>query len=256
MVGGAGPAILFWPSLLMSSSMWTAQAGHFGDRFQVILVDPPGHGDSEALQRTFTFDECADCIRDILDALDIPRAHIVGNSWGGMIGGTFAARYPDRVGAAVLMNCTGSAAGLRQKLEYAVLVRLVRMLNGIPARMSFLPVRAFAGPTSECERPEVIRTIRCAVARVNGRSVHWAIRSVVPQRQSQLVLFGTIHAPVLVLAGTEDRTFPVEETRTMAEAIPGAEFRVLDHVAHLAGLECPAVINGLIDDFIHRAGGA
>jgi len=253
MVGGAGPAILFWPSLLMSSSMWAVQAEHFGDRFQVILVDPPGHGDSEALQRTFSFEECADCVRDILDGLDVPRAHFVGNSWGGMIGGTFAARYPDRVGAAVLMNCTGSAAGLQQKLEYAVLVRLVRTLGGIPRWMSFLPVRAFAGPTSERERLDVIRTIRNAVARVNGHSVHWAIRSVVPLRPSQLALFGTIRSPVLVLAGAEDRTFPVEETRLMADAIPGAEFRVLDHVAHLAGLESPAVINALIDDFIRRA---
>jgi 3-oxoadipate enol-lactonase len=35
-----------------------------------------------------------------------------------MIGGTFAAFYPDRIGWAVLMNCTASAAGTRQKLEH------------------------------------------------------------------------------------------------------------------------------------------
>ena len=56
--------------------------------------------------------------------LGIERAHFVGNSWGGMIGGTFAAAYPDRVGSAVLMNCTASAAGARQKLEYGFLLRM------------------------------------------------------------------------------------------------------------------------------------
>ncbi|WP_184667567.1 alpha/beta fold hydrolase [Rhodanobacter sp. A1T4] len=252
-VDGAGPAILFWPSLLMSAQMWAAQAEHFKDRFQVVLIDPPGHGDSEALQRTFTFEECARCIEQILDALNITRAHFVGNSWGGMIGGTFVALHPDRVGAAVLMNCTGSAAGLRQKIEYAVLVRLVRTLGGIPPWLSFLPLRAFAGPTTEHERPEVILAIREAVARVNGRSVHWAIRSVVPKRPSQIDLFRTIRTPVLVLAGAEDRTFPVEETRAMAAAIPGAEFRVVTGVAHLAGLECPRIVDEIIDDFLSRA---
>nr|WP_184601482.1 alpha/beta hydrolase [Rhodanobacter sp. MP1X3] len=252
-VGGVGPAILFWPSLLMSAPMWAAQAEHFKDRFQVVLIDPPGHGDSEALQRTFTFEECARCIEQILDTLNITRAHFVGNSWGGMIGGTFAALYPDRVGAAVLMNCTGSAAGFRQKIEYAVLVRLVRTLGGIPSWLSFVPLRAFAGPTTERERPEVILAIREAVARVNGRSVHWAIRSVVPERPSQIDLFGTIRTPVLVLAGVEDRTFPVEETRAMAAAIPGAEFRVVTGVAHLAGLECPRIVDEIIDDFLSRA---
>ena len=78
---------------------------------RVVLVDPPGHGDSERLTRAFTFDECAQCIVDVLDGLGIDRAHFVGNSWGGMIGGTFAATHPDRVGRAVLMNCTASRRG-------------------------------------------------------------------------------------------------------------------------------------------------
>jgi 3-oxoadipate enol-lactonase len=252
-VGGSGPALLFWSSLLMNSSMWGAQADYFGERFQVVLVDPPGHGDSEALRGTFSFEQCAQCVVQILDALNIERTHYVGNSWGGMIGGTFVAQYPDRVGAAVLMNCTGSAASLRQKMEYAVLVRLVRTAGGIPAPLSFLPVRAFVGPTTERERPQVIETIRKAVTRVDGRSVHWAIRSVVPDRPDQLSLLGTIRRPVLVLAGAEDRTFPVAETRAMAAAIPGAEFRVIDGLAHLAGLEAPAMVNPIVDDFLARA---
>lgn len=100
---------MFWPSLLMTGDMWSAQADHFGASHRVILVDPPGHGGSQKLTAPFTFDECARVIVDILDSLGVARTHFVGNSWGGMIGGTFAATYPDRIGRAVLMNCTGSA---------------------------------------------------------------------------------------------------------------------------------------------------
>ncbi len=83
---------MFWPSLLMTGDMWAAQADHFGDRSsRVILVDPPGHGQSEKLTAIFDFADCARCIVDILDALGVERTHFVGNSWGGMIGGTFAA---------------------------------------------------------------------------------------------------------------------------------------------------------------------
>ena len=55
-VGGSGPAILFWPTLIMDGSMWTwtAQAEHFGVDHRVVLVDSPGHGCSEALTRPFT----------------------------------------------------------------------------------------------------------------------------------------------------------------------------------------------------------
>ena len=41
-VSGSGPAMLFWPSLLMTGDMWLSQAAHFSENHQVILVDPPG----------------------------------------------------------------------------------------------------------------------------------------------------------------------------------------------------------------------
>jgi 3-oxoadipate enol-lactonase len=66
---------------------------------------------------------------------------------------------------------------------------------------------------------------------------------------SSLPLRGTVK-PVLVVAGLEDATFPVAETRAMADAIPGTRFVVLDKAAHLAALECPDEVNALIDGFL------
>ncbi|RYJ04880.1 MAG: alpha/beta hydrolase, partial [Actinomycetales bacterium] len=57
-------------------------------------------------------------------------------------------------------------------------------------------------------------------------------------------------APILVVAGREDATFPVEETRRMAGAAPNATFVVLEGVGHLAALEDPAQVNALVEDFL------
>ena len=249
-VDGSGEAMLFWPSLLMTGDMWTAQADHFAARRQVILVDPPGHGESEKLTAAFTFDDCAGCVVDILDGLGIERAHFVGNSWGGMIGGTFAATYPDRVGRAVLMNCTASAAGTRQKLEYAMLLRLARLLGGIRGPLTRSVLKAFLGPTTFRTRPDVVETVRAAVQAVDLRSGAWAVRSVVPARPDQRALLGRVSTPVLVVAGVEDATFPLTETIAMADAIPGAAMAVLEGVAHLAALENPSLVNALIEEFV------
>ena len=148
---------MFWPSLLMTGDMWAAQADHFGAQRQVILVDPPGHGGSQKLTAPFTFDDCARCIVDILDGLGVERTHFVGNSWGGMIGGTFAATYPDRIGRAVLMNCTASAAGTRQKLEYGFLLRMAKLLGGIRPPLTRSVLKAFLGPTTFTTRPDCRR---------------------------------------------------------------------------------------------------
>lgn len=73
---------------------------------------------------------------------------------------------------------------------------------------------------------------------------------MVPDRPDQRALLASVTTPVLVVAGDEDATFPVAETAAMARAIPDAETVVLDGVAHLAGLENPGLVNGLIEDFV------
>ena len=251
-VGGSGETIVFWPSLLMTGDMWSAQARHFADRYRVVLVDPPGHGESEPLTRTFTFEECARCIVDVLDALGVERAHVVGNSWGGMIGGTFAAIHPDRVGRSVLMNCTASAAGLAQRVEYGVLLQAARWLGRVRPPLTRSVLKAFLGPTTFRTRPAVVAYVRETVQADDLPSCSRAVRSVVPRRPDQHALLSRIATPVLVVAGAEDATFPNAETKAMADAIPGATFVVLDGVAHLAGLEDPDLVNRVVEDFLRR----
>ena len=249
---GSGEALMFWPSLLMTGDMWAAQADHFGDRCRVILVDPPGHGQSQKLTAMFDFADCARCVVDILDALGEERTHFVGNSWGGMIGGTFAAAYPDRIGRAVLMNCTASPAGTRQKIEYGFLLRMAKLFGGVRPPLTRSVLKAFLGPTTFSTRPDVVAFVRDTVEAVDIGSGSWAVRSVVPARPDQRSLFAKISTPVLVVAGAEDATFPLPETIAMAGAIPGAAVAVLEGVAHLAGLENPPLVNTLIEGFVFR----
>ena len=236
----------------MGGDMFAGVAGHLQTEYRVVLVDPPGQGGSEPLKRRFQLSESAECIPSILDALAIARAHYVGNSWGAMIGGTFAARHPDRIGAAVLMNGTGSPAGLRQKLEYFALVSLLRLRGKVPRAFYPRAVGAFLGPTAEREQPALADYIARGLSRLDAASVANAIESVVPRRPSQAALFASIRTPVCIVAGEEDRTFPVAETRAMAEAIPGAEFVCLPGVAHLAGLEQPLKVGQMIREFVGR----
>ena len=163
-----------------------------------------------------------------MNGLGLHKAHFVGNSWGGMIGATFAARYPDRLDRAVLMNCTASKAGFAQKAKYAAMLRVAAVLGGIRPPLTRSALRAFLGPTTLRTRPDVVETVRANLRAVNIDSARWAVRSVVPARPDQHDLLRSITAPVLVVAGAEDATFPVAETRAMAQSIPNASLRVLD----------------------------
>jgi 3-oxoadipate enol-lactonase len=251
---GTGPAVLMWPSLLMNGDLWAGQAARFGESNRLVLIDPPGHGGSAPLHAAFSFTDCARCVVDLLDGLGIDKAHFVGNSWGGMIGATFAARHPDRLDRAVLMNCTASKAGFVQKIRFATMLRLARALGGIRPPLTRPAVRSFLGPTTLRSRPEVVEVVLANLRAVDVDSARWAVRSVVPDRPDQHALLSRVTAPVLVIAGAEDATFPVAETRAMAESIPNASFTLLDGVAHLAALEDPARVNRLLDEFLFDAG--
>ena len=249
-IGGSGSPIVFWPSLLMTGDMWYGVADGLIARRQVVLVDPPGQGGSQPLTELFSFDDCARCVVDILDGLGIDKAHFVGNSWGGMIGGTFAATYPERIGGAVLMNCTAGRASVRQKAQFAILLALAKWTGGMGTLLNRPVLKAFLGPTTFRQRPEVVAHVRTTVKAVDVASVSWAVKSVVPRRPDQRALLGAIKTPVLVVGGAEDVTFPPREAIAMADAIPNSSVRVLDGVAHLAGLENPPLVSALVEQFL------
>ena len=165
---------------------------------------------------------------------------------------TFAATYPDRVRSAVLMNCTASAAGLGRSSSTASCCGWRAGSAESGPRSPGRVLKAFLGPTTLRTRPDVVAYVRATVQSADVDSCGWAVRSVVPRRPDQRALLTRVTAPVLVVAGAEDATFPNPETKAMADAIPGSTFVVLDGVAHLAGLEDPALVNRLVDDFLGR----
>jgi 3-oxoadipate enol-lactonase len=254
-VAGSGPVMVFWPSLLMTGELWSAQAAHFAPTRTVVLVDPPGHGASEPLTREFTFDECVDVLDAILDDVAASRAVLVGNSWGAMIGAAFAATHPGRVEAAVLLNGTASPAGWRQRVEFPLLGMAAKALGGIRGPLDKPVLDAFLGATTRRCRPEVVERVRAAVRACDAASVVHAVTSVVPRRPDQRSALRGITCPVLVVAGEEDATFPVAEVAELAGAIPDSEFVVLPGVAHLAAAEAPELVDELVDGFLARCAG-
>ena len=247
-----GPPMVFWPSLLVDSSMWRDQYQHYAPTHRVVLIDPPGAGRSEPLRRTFELAECGDCLVAVLDALGIDRCLLVGTSWGALLGSVFAALYPERLHGAVLIN--GSATPPSAS-EVAQMTQLVTALEGMTAMPDWLvgaTQSAFAGPTAEAGKPEFMDYLRC-VLREDPKSVAFAMRSVVIESKDRHALLRTIKdVPVLVLAGEEDRRFPVGEAQKMVDAIPGSVFVVIPQTGHLAARETPDAVNKAIDAFIAK----
>src|SRR4051812_50193864 len=83
--------------MVNSSRHWQAVASRLADRYTVIAPDLVGHGDSATPRGDYSLGAHATVIRDLLSALGIDRATMVGHSLGGGIAMVYFWQFPDRV---------------------------------------------------------------------------------------------------------------------------------------------------------------
>src|SRR5262249_1043656 len=101
----SGDPLLLIMGLAADSQAWMFQLPDFAQRYRTIIFDNRGVGRSSKPAGPYTVSEMADETAGLLDALSIPRAHVVGVSMGGMIAQELILRHPARVRGLVLA-CT------------------------------------------------------------------------------------------------------------------------------------------------------
>ncbi len=118
---GSGPAVLFAHGFFMDATMFAPQMKAFRDTRRVISWDLRGHGQSPADRAPFTYwDQAADGF-DLMDALGIEAATVVGMSQGGYIALRMALAQPSRVDRLGLIDTQAVAASAEEKAGYGAL---------------------------------------------------------------------------------------------------------------------------------------
>lgn len=100
---GVGEPVILLHAHSVDRRMWDAQFDELAKHYRVIRYDLRGYGLSSMPTEGKDFTACED-LRRVMDALQIPKAHLVGLSLGAMIISDFMTVYPDRVLSAVLAD--------------------------------------------------------------------------------------------------------------------------------------------------------
>ncbi len=227
------PAVIMVHGFGSSLETWEPWARSLSDEFRVIRLDLPGSGlsppDATGLYtdaRTITL------ITALMDRLGVTRATLVGNSIGGRIAFTLAARHPERVERLVLISPDGFASpgfdygkapkssGVMGLMRYALPKAMVRMnlapSYGDPARLT----------------PAV-------VDRYYDLLLAPGARGALLDRMSQTILedprplLARISAPVLLMWGRKDQLIPFANAADYQAVLPHSrlvEFPDLGHV--------------------------
>ena len=111
-----------------------------------------------------------------------------------------------------------------------------------------MPGKLFAQITHN-DKPEIVAEIRSTIAATHPQGLAAAQRGMA-EREDVRTRLPQIAVPTLVIVGREDAISPVDEMRAIADAIPGANFHVVEQAGHMAPLEQPGEVNRLIADFV------
>jgi pimeloyl-ACP methyl ester carboxylesterase len=201
-------------------------------------------------------------IRDLLAAIGVDRASIVGHSLGGGVAMQFFYQFPQRVERLALISSgglgrevspmlrTAALPGMSALLSLTIQPRLLSALGGAGRRMR---ERALAGAVHVQAIARALRPLENAGARQAFLQTLRSVIDVHGQRVSatdRLYLLETM--PTLIVWGERDNTIPLAHGRLAHEAIPHSFFRTLPDVAHFPHLEDPEGLSRLLREFIHQ----
>lgn len=247
---GAGATAVFLHGLGGTSTAWVEQLDALASNRRCVAWDMPGYGDSAPPDhpRAMTFEWIADRLVDLLDALDVERADLVGLSLGGMHALHTALRHPDRVDRLVLTN-TSPRFGLNGTTAAEWTASRLAVLDDGTTLRELAPV-VLDGLVSSPLPPERRHGLIESFARIPEPGFRAAVACL--PTHDVLGRLAEIGSPTLVIAGELDTETPPSYSRALADGIPGARLEVLAGVGHLAPSEDPDMFNRIVGDFLDR----
>jgi pimeloyl-ACP methyl ester carboxylesterase len=259
-VAGDGPPVVLIHGMVNASRHWAAVAERLAERHLVIAPDLIGHGDSATPRGDYSLGAHAAVIRDLLSALGIERATMVGHSLGGGIAMVYFWQFPERVDRLALVSSGGLGDEVSPLLRSAA-------LPGASALISLATHRRVTGTLDRAgialrERGSWIGAQLQAVARAlrplespgQREAFVQSLRAVIDRHGQRVSATDRLYLlrdmPTLIAWGERDRTIPLEHGVAAHEAIPGSRFVTIPGAAHFPHLERPDELAGALLEFV------
>ena len=239
------PWLVLSHSLACSVRMWDPQIAALKDAYRILAYDTRGHGASEAPLGAYTLELLADDLFSLLKELKIEKAHFCGLSMGGMIGQTFALKYPGVFRTLALADTTSRYP------ENAAPLWVERIKTAQEKGMEPL-----AQPTLERWFTEAFRKANPAAVDAIRKLI---LATPVPgyagcchaiPKIDLTTRLKEIRCPILVIVGEQDSGTPPAMAREIHDNAPGSKLVVLPQAAHLANFEQPEAFSRALRAFL------
>ena len=250
---GAGEPVLLLNGGLMTLGAWEPLASALRPRHRVLRCDFRGQLLSPGPAPATLDGHAADVVA-LLDGLGLGAAHVVGTSFGALVGVILAARWPERVRSLVLATATDR---LRDPGEAG------RVYCAAAARQAAAggdPAAAYDALTSVAFSP-AYRAAHAAELAARRAQMHLLPRAWFGGAADLLdalvgldlrPLLPAVACPTLVIAAELDGTFDVSQSQALTRGIQGARLEVVPGSGHALVVERPDALQALVEGFLEE----
>ena len=257
---GQGEPVILIHGFGGSMWQWEHQQAPLSAQLRLITPDLIGAGLSDKPDIEYLPEQQLDYFVGFMDALQISRAVLVGNSMGAGLAIGMALAHPDRVSKLILID--GLPANVKEKLTSSSIKRALD--TNAPAWLVSVGNWMFGSLMIESVLKEIVYDPALLTPAVIERSNRNRQRPglVAPLLTARDTLplweagFATriheIHQPTLILWGEEDRVFPVKVGDELHRIIKGSIFVRIPHAGHIPQWERPDLANRAMIDFLRQ----
>lgn len=262
---GRGPVlILLLHGSFLSLRSWRHVMQPLSAGATVVACDRPVCGlTSRPLPRgkdasLYTPEAQSDLVADLIQALGFERAVLVGHSTGGTVAVLTALRHPGRVSALVLVGAMIYSGYATSQVPAPVLALMKRFKPAFTRLMRLMIDRLYAPAMRKFwYRQERFTDATLATYKSDFMLGPWDkafIELFLATRHLGLDrLVPELRLPTLVVTGEHDRAVKPDESRRLAQEIPGAELQVVPDCGHLPHEETPEVFIEAVQGFLRRS---
>jgi pimeloyl-ACP methyl ester carboxylesterase len=259
-MAGEGPVLLLVHGMLGSSVTWRHVMPSLATRFTVVAPDLLGHGESAKPRTEYALGAHANLLRDLLNALDLECATLIGQSLGGGVVMQMAYQFPERCERLVLVGSGGLGREVHPVLRALTVPgaeQALPLVWGEGLRDLASRVAAWLGRAGMRAAPHVEEVWRSLVslADADSRRAFFRTLHAVIDAGGQAVsaadrLYLACEVPTLIVWGDRDPVIPVQHAVAAHEAISGSRLEIFEGVGHFPHCEAPARFVEVLVDFV------
>lgn len=254
---GDGPTAVLWHSMFVDSRSFDRVSADLARERRLVLVDGPGWGASDPLERRTTMAQCALAAEDLLDvlaergAVDPGPVDWVGNAWGGHVGYRLAGTRPARLRTLVAASAPTFPLPESRRRTLGFLSHVVERTGARGPLRSAVASAQFTDATREHDRAAV-GVLNACLDDARPRSVAETLRSFVVGRADLGSELRRSPVPVLLLAGDDRGDLTPDQARESAADCADARVVVVPGARTLLPLERPAEFSAAVLEFWER----